>query len=172
RKSRETSRRPQEVLAAGNGQHALTAVLAQLKDEEAFLRKVKQLYARPEAESFDTVEFKDGRVFERYSQPQRIAGKGAGRVWCFRDVTERKRAEAELENVHKQLVDTSRQAGMAEVATGVLHNVGNVLNSVNVSTTLVSENLKRSKAGNLARVAAMFRQHAAHLGALLTADRK
>ena len=146
------------------------AVLAQLKDEETFLRKVKQLYALPEAESYDTVEFKDGRVFERYSQPQRIAGKSAGRVWCFRDVTERKRAEAELENVHKQLLDTSRRAGMAEVATGVLHNVGNVLNSVNVSTTLVSENLKRSKTGNLARVAAMFREHAAELGAFLSAD--
>ena len=79
-------------------------------------------------------------------------------------------AEAELENVHKQLLDTSRQAGMAEVATGVLHNVGNVLNSVNVSTTLVSENLKRSKTGNLARVAAMFREHAAELGAFLSAD--
>src|SRR5256886_34735 len=168
----EMWRLPQEVLAAGDDQQALAADLAQLKDEETFLRKVKQLYARPEAESFDTVEFKDGRVFERYSQPQRIAGKSAGRVWCFRDVTERKRAEAELENVHKQLLDTSRRAGMAEVATGVLHNVGNVLNSVNVSTTLVSENLKRSKAGNLARVAAMFREHAADLGAFLTADPK
>src|SRR6267378_3641457 len=172
RKFAEMWRLPQEVLASGDDQQALGAVLAQLKDEEMFLRKVKQLYARPEAESFDTVEFKDGRVFERYSQPQRIAGKSAGRVWCFRDVTERKRAEAELENVHKQLLDTSRRAGMAEVATGVLHNVGNVLNSVNVSTTLVSENLKRSKAGNLARVAAMFREHAADLGAFLTADPK
>ncbi|PYJ60919.1 MAG: ATPase [Verrucomicrobia bacterium] len=172
RKFAEMWRLPQEVLASGDDQQALMAVLAQLKDEETFLRKVKQLYALPEAESYDTVEFKDGRVFERYSQPQRIAGKSAGRVWCFRDVTERKRAEAELENVHKQLVDTSRQAGMAEVATGVLHNVGNVLNSVNVSTTLVSENLKRSKAGNLARVAAMFREHAADLGAFLTADPK
>ena len=170
RKFAEMWRLPQEVLASGNDQQALTAVLAQLKDEEAFLQKVKQLYARPEEESYDTVEFKDGRVFERYSQPQRIAGKSAGRVWCFRDVTERKRAEAELENVHKQLLDTSRQAGMAEVATGVLHNVGNVLNSVNVSTTLVSENLKRSKTGNLARVAAMFREHAAELGAFLSAD--
>ena len=172
RKFAEMWRLPQEVLAAGDDRQALAAVLAQLKDEETFLRKVKQLYARAEAESFDTVEFKDGRVFERYSQPQRIANKSAGRVWCFRDVTERKRAEAELENVHKQLLDTSRRAGMAEVATGVLHNVGNVLNSVNVSTTLVSENLKRSKAGNLARVAAMFREHAADLGAFLTADPK
>src|SRR5207248_7392348 len=86
------------------------------------------------------------------------------------DISERKEAEAKLAETHKQLLDTSRQAGMAEVATGVLHNVGNVLNSVNVSTTLVSENLKRSKTGNLARVAAMFREHAAELGAFLSAD--
>src|SRR5205814_8695471 len=62
RKFAEMWRLPQEVLASGNDQQALTAVLAQLKDEEAFLQKVKQLYARPEEESYDTVEFKDGQI--------------------------------------------------------------------------------------------------------------
>src|SRR5204862_720178 len=88
------------------------------------------------------------------------------------DITEQKQAEEELELLNKRLVESSRRAGMAEVATGVLHNVGNVLNSVNVSTTLVSENLKRSKTRNLARVVVMFREHAADLGAFLTADPK
>ncbi|MEK7677054.1 MAG: PAS domain S-box protein [Verrucomicrobiota bacterium] len=63
------------------------------------------------------------------------------------DITERKRAEAELERAQKELLEVSRQAGMAEVATGVLHNVGNVLNSVNVSTTLVIDRLRHSKVG-------------------------
>src|SRR4051812_49933925 len=60
-------------------------------------------------------------------------------------------AEAELEAVHKQLVEASRQAGKAEIATNVLHNVGNVLNSVNVSAALVSRTLRTSRARGLAQ---------------------
>ena len=58
----------------------------------------------------------------------------------------------ELERVHKELMTASRQAGMAEVATNVLHNVGNVLNSVNVSASLVAERLKQSKAAGVSRL--------------------
>ncbi len=60
------------------------------------------------------------------------------------DITEAKAAEARLAGLNEQLVDASRLAGMAEVATGVLHNVGNVLNSVNVSAGIVAEKLRRS----------------------------
>jgi signal transduction histidine kinase len=74
--------------------------------------------------------------------------------------------------VHKQLLDTSRQAGMAEVATSVLHNVGNVLNSVNVSSNLVADNLRKSKAANLSKVAAMLDAHEKDLGAFMTVDPK
>ena len=89
-----------------------------------------------------------------------------------RDITERTQASAELQETHRRLLETSRQAGMAEVATGVLHNVGNVLNSVNVSATLVAETLAKSKAVNLTKVAALLREHAADLGAFLTSDPK
>ncbi len=65
------------------------------------------------------------------------AGQPLGAVAVIEDITERRLAEQELERVHKQLLVASRQAGMAEVATNVLHNVGNVLNSVNVSASLV-----------------------------------
>lgn len=88
----------------------------------------------------------------------------------FRDISERKLAEAELEQTHRQLLETSRQAGMAEVATGVLHNVGNVLNSVNVSTTLVTEQLKKSKVTNLAKAVALMNENAADLGEFMTRD--
>ncbi len=68
----------------------------QLKDADAFSRKVDELYASPEAHSFDTIEFKDGKIVERYSTPQIINNKVVGRVWSFRDVTVQKLAEAEL----------------------------------------------------------------------------
>ena len=86
------------------------------------------------------------------------------------DITERKRAQAELENLHKQLVDASRQAGMAEVATNVLHNVGNVLNSVNISTGLIVESVRKSRASSLARVVVLLREHAHDLGEFITND--
>ena len=62
-----------------------------------------------------------------------------------REIADRERAEKQLAEVHQQLVETARRAGMAEVATGVLHNVGNVLNSVNVSATLVADRLRNSR---------------------------
>ena len=86
------------------------------------------------------------------------------------DVTERKRNEAELDKMHKDLVEASRVAGMAEVATGVLHNVGNVLNSVNVSSLLIADGLKKSKAANLAKVVALLEEGADDLGAFISAD--
>jgi signal transduction histidine kinase len=61
---------------------------------------------------------------------------------------------------------------MAEVATSVLHNVGNVLNSVNISANLIGETLKRSKTANITRVATLMQQHAADLGHYITLDPK
>ena len=89
-------RMPQSILESGNDDAALAHAVRQLKEPDAFLAKVRDLYTKPEAESFDVMEFKDGRVFERYSCPQRLNGQPVGRVWSFRDVTERRRAEAAL----------------------------------------------------------------------------
>ena len=88
------------------------------------------------------------------------------------EIAERKRAEEELQRTQQQLMDASRQAGMAEVATGVLHNVGNVLNSVNVSATLIAERLGQSRTANLARAAAMLRAKNGDLTQFLTQDPK
>ena len=86
------------------------------------------------------------------------------------DITQRKQAEASLEQAHRELVTASRQAGMAEVATSVLHNVGNVLNSVNVAASTISDKLKESKIASIARLAALLRNHAHDLGDFLTRD--
>jgi signal transduction histidine kinase len=88
------------------------------------------------------------------------------------EVRERTQAEQRLKETHAQLMTFSRQAGMAEVATSVLHNVGNVLNSVNVSATLVADTARRSKAANVARLAALFEQHREDLPAFLADDPK
>ena len=79
---------------------------------------------------------------------------------------------AEREKLHHQLLETSRQAGMAEVATGVLHNVGNVLNSVNVSASVFFDQVKKSKVVNIERIAVMMQEHAADLGGFMTQDPK
>lgn len=88
------------------------------------------------------------------------------------EVQERTRTQTELESLHKQLMQASRQAGMAEVATGVLHNVGNVLNSVNVSITLIQEQLQRSEVASLVKAAGLLEAHAGSLGPYLTKDPK
>src|SRR4029077_21206223 len=89
-----------------------------------------------------------------------------------RDITERKCAELELRETHKELLEASRRAGMAEVATGVLHNVGNVLNSINIASACLADSLRKSNADKLSKVADLFRQHESNLGAFLMADPK
>jgi len=90
-------------------------------------------------------------------------GKPVCTVGFLEDITVRKHMEAEVDRVQKALVDASRQAGMAEVATNVLHNVGNVLNSVNVSASIVAERIKGSKGARLADVAGLLERNAADL---------
>jgi signal transduction histidine kinase len=88
------------------------------------------------------------------------------------EIEERKRVEAQVEKAHRELIDISRQAGMAEVATSVLHNVGNVLNSVNVSATLLLDNAKKSNVASLSKAIALLNEHSADLGDYLTNDAK
>jgi signal transduction histidine kinase len=93
-----------------------------------------------------------------------------GMILAFRDITDRKEAEAKLEAAHKELVRSAREAGMAEVATNVLHNVGNVLSSVCFAASSIQETASETRVANLARVAAMLEEHTDDLGEFLTTD--
>ncbi|HEU5124273.1 MAG TPA: PAS domain S-box protein [Verrucomicrobiae bacterium] len=295
---------PKEFDHAQDGE-VLKLNAAKVKDSERFVARIYEILEAPDQQSHDVLELTDGRVLERISQPQRVDGQFIGRVWCFRDITEHKRAEEALrerlalqerlatiaatvpgvihtfkrsadgsfcmpyasprveeiygvkpealeedasimkELIHpedvgmvyqsieesfktrqpwraefrvcnpvrgeiwveghstpepdsdgsmlwhgflsniterkmletkmaglnKELIEISRQAGMAEVATGVLHNVGNVLNSVNISATLVADTLKKTKAANLSKVVTLLDQNAATIGEFMNSER-
>ena len=99
-------------------------------------------------------------------------GQIAGIIGISRDITALKRTEDELKQKSKELIDASRLAGMAEVATGVLHNVGNVLNSLNVSMDLVGQRLRQSRLPGLGKACALLEEHRATLSAFLGEDPK
>ncbi|WP_224249625.1 sensor histidine kinase [Hyalangium gracile] len=87
-----------------------------------------------------------------------------------RDIQARKEAEAKLGELHRTLLDVSRQAGMTEIATGVLHNVGNTLNSLNISVGIVTDRLRGSRISMLSHVSGLLNEHAADLASFLTTD--
>ena len=97
------------------------------------------------------------------------AGLSAARDHLELRVRER---TAELESAHKKLLETSRMAGMAEVATNVLHNVGNVLNSVNIASACVANGVRKSKGATLTRVVRLLREHETDLGGFFTTDHR
>jgi len=85
------------------------------------------LYNQPESDGSDVLQFKDGRVFERYSQPQRTGDKIVGRVWTFRDITERVRSEEEKESLRSQLLQSQKMETMGTLAAGIAHDFNNML---------------------------------------------
>ena len=88
------------------------------------------------------------------------------------DITDRVQAEERERRLQQQLRDASRQAGMAEIATNVLHNVGNVLNSVNISAGLVTEKIRKPSSAGLSKVVALLQEQAADLGTFITTDER
>lgn len=106
---------PDDVSNSRDDNQLLAVVLNQLKDPDSFLKKITKLYSNPGEESFDTLEFKDGRVFERYSQPQIMNDNIVGRVWSFRNVTGRYRKEEALQESEQRYQNVIKTAPLALV---------------------------------------------------------
>ena len=147
-----------------NEEHARPA----FDDEQRIIRTGDPVIGKVEYEAWKNGE--ESWVLTTKMPFRDKSGAIVGTFGISKDITALKKAQAELDATHRQLLETSRQAGMAEVATGVLHNVGNVLNSVNVSTTLVAEQVKMSKVANLAKAVALMDEHAADLSGFMTND--
>jgi PAS domain S-box-containing protein len=140
------------------------------EDEQEIIRSGKPLVGKLEKETHP-----DGRVTWCLTTKmawRNKAGKIIGTFGTSKDVTVIKDAEARVDQMHRQLMESSRVAGMAEVATSVLHNVGNVLNSVNVAAQLIKEKLESSRVSSLLKATALLQEHSGDLPGFLTGDAK
>ncbi len=101
---------PDEIIQSKEDDALRQFMTTKLRLPEQFAARVAELYADPKAEAFDVLEFKDGRIFERFTRPQLVEDKPAGRVWSFRDVTERHRAAVSLQTSNRQLEAATARA--------------------------------------------------------------
>jgi PAS domain S-box-containing protein len=147
-----------------------------IRDE---MKSVSQKILKGEIE---VVEYYENAVVTKEGEERTIAwhntvlrddeGNIIGHLSSGEDITERSQRENELRGLNQDLVLASRRAGMAEVATDILHNVGNVLNSINVSARFIEEKVLNSKAANLKKVIDVLAEHTDDLGTFLTEDER
>jgi diguanylate cyclase (GGDEF)-like protein/PAS domain S-box-containing protein len=100
---------PPELLEGDTEEPVMRLILSQIKDPEAFLARLNEVEEAPGAESHDVLDFNDGRTFERYSRPRRLGDRIVGRVWSFRDVTPRRKAQEQAQQAMQDLAAQAEQ---------------------------------------------------------------
>ena len=128
---------PPGMVARGNIRKLAQFSAQQLAQPEEYLAWIKQVSASNEVQDREVLEFKDGRVFECHSEPQRLHGKTVGRVWGYRDVTERRRSEREL-RIAKEMAEAASQS-KSEFLANMSHEIRTPLNGVIGMTDLALE---------------------------------
>jgi two-component system cell cycle sensor histidine kinase/response regulator CckA len=158
---------PSSMLTASSDKDLLRWVAPQLENEDKFLEQVKMLYSSPAESSLDTLKLKDGRIFERYSQPQRVRSKIAGRVWSFRDVTESQWLQEELRQAQKM-------EAVGRLAGGMAHDFNNVLMLISgyASQMLEDARLSESTRSLCKQLAAAIKRASSLTHQLLAFSRK
>ena len=136
---------PDSITAFWEHDEIVSFVSGQLKDPGDFLSKMDYLCLHPEAQSFDLVECTDGRIIEQYSLPPPRGVDSVGRVFSFRDITDRRLAEAalqrekeeqralirKLEEAHNQLLQSEKMASIGQLAAGVAHEINTPIGFIN-----------------------------------------
>jgi two-component system cell cycle sensor histidine kinase/response regulator CckA len=166
---------PDRLISTKDDEGLLQHTIKQLKDPGGFLRKVKHLYAHKDERSRDEIEFKDGKVFDRYSSPL-IDSKGNyhGRIWYFRDITSRRRAEEEKRRLQEELSQAQKMQALGTLAGGIAHEFNNINAAIigYVDLILQTEDVPDIVRKNLEIVRGSASRAASLTGSLLAFARK
>ena len=140
-----------------------------IPDDSSWHKEVEKLKQKTDIVKESRYKRKDGTTFFVETSLKLVTQEKQDYIIAIaRDITERKRAEAKLKTAQEKLLETAREVGMAEVATGVLHNVGNVLNSVSVTAESVQKKVRNSKICYLSDVVDLLEEHKSELGTFMT----
>ena len=139
----EMWRLPTSFIAANNDAAGRRRLIQHVKDQlvnpELFVDGIEERYAEPASDSFDVLTFKDGRVLERYSIPLRLDGRSVGRVWSFRDVTARRRAECVQDAVYRISHTAHTAENLQQLLRAIHEVVGELMPAKNFYVSLYNE---------------------------------